>query len=67
MTHVNNLEKKKGVIAYEAAAAQNIIVLFQNFFFLFITAFLLGLYLYYATSHHPGLIGWNDLVTVLTK
>ena len=34
MTHVNNLEKKKRVIAYEAAATQNIIVLFQNFSFL---------------------------------
>ena len=33
MTHVNNLEKKR-VIAYEAAAAHNIIVLFPNFSFL---------------------------------
>ena len=58
MTHVNNLEKKR-VIAYE-------LFCFQIFLF-FITSFLLGLYLYYATSYHPGLIGWNDLVTVLTK
>ena len=34
MTHVNNLEKKKRVIAYDAAAAHNIIVLFPNFSFL---------------------------------
>ena len=34
MTCVNNLEKKKALIAYEAAAAHNIIVLFQNFSFL---------------------------------
>ena len=53
MTHVNNLEKKKRVIAYEAAAAHNIIVLFPNFSF-FITSFLLGLYLSYATSYHDG-------------
>lgn len=33
MTYVNNLEKKR-IIAYEAAAAHNIIVLFQNFSFL---------------------------------
>ena len=34
MTCVNNLEKKKALIAYEAAAAHNIIVLFQHFSFL---------------------------------
>ena len=34
MTYVNNLGKKR-VIAYEAAAARNIIVLFQTEFFFF--------------------------------
>ena len=67
MTYVNNLEKKKKVIAYEAAAAHNIIVLFPNFSFLHHFFPHLGLYLSHTTSYHPRLIGWNDPVTVLTK
>ena len=64
MTYVNNLGEKKGNCLWSGSCTQ--LFCFKIFLF-FITSFLLALYLYYATSYQGVLIGWNDLVTVLTK